>query len=121
MAQRKVLVVDDSATVARVLQKILDDSGRYTVVWSATDGLQALQKYAELSPDLVCMDMVMPNVDGLQALEQIVTKWPDARVVMITSVGGVAEVVNRCLQAGAKNVISKPFEEKRVLAILDGL
>ena len=121
MAERKVMVVDDSATVAKVLSKILDDSGRYKVVATATDGLQALQKYGEISPDLVCMDVVMPNVDGLQALEQMLKKWPDAKVVMITSVGGVAEVVNRCLQAGAKNVISKPFDEKRVLAILDGL
>jgi two-component system chemotaxis response regulator CheY len=116
---RTVLVVDDSATVAKQLSKILEASGRYTVVGHATDGLEALKAFQSSPPDLVCMDVLMPNLDGVQALRMIRQIKPDARVVMISSVGGGADKVAECLKAGATNVISKPFDPTKVLQVLD--
>lgn len=118
---RKVLVVDDSATVAKQLTKILEESGRYKVVAHAADGLEAIKQFKALEPDLVCMDVVMPNLDGLQAVRMIKQVKPDAKVVMISSVGGVAEKVAECLRAGASNVVSKPFDANKVLEVLDAV
>ena len=118
---RTVLVVDDSATVAKQLSKILEASGRYTVVGHATDGLEALKAFQSSPPDLVCMDVLMPNLDGVQALRMIRQIKPDARVVMISSVGGGADKVAECLKAGATNVISKPFDPAKVLQVLDSV
>lgn len=118
---RKVLVVDDSATVAKQLTKILEESGRYKVVAHASDGLEAIKQFKALSPDLVCMDVVMPNLDGLQAVRMIKQVNKDAKVVMISSVGGVAEKVAECLKAGASNVVSKPFDATKVLQVLDAV
>lgn len=118
---RKVLVVDDSATVAKQLTKILEESGRYKVVGHATDGLEAIKQFKSLAPDIVCMDVVMPNLDGLQAVRMIKQVNKDAKVVMISSVGGVAEKVAECLKAGASNVVSKPFDANKVLEVLDAV
>jgi two-component system chemotaxis response regulator CheY len=116
---RTVLVVDDSATTAKQLSKILETSGRYKVVGHVGDGLQALKAFQTRPPDLVCMDVVMPNLDGVQALRMMRQIQPEARVVMISSVGGVADKLAECLKAGATNVISKPFDAEKVLQILD--
>lgn len=116
---RTVLVVDDSATVAKQLSKILETSGRYTVVGHANDGLQALKSFQSNPPDLVCMDVVMPNLDGVQTLRMMRQIKPETRVVMISSVGGVADKLAECLKAGATNVISKPFDPEKVLQVLD--
>ena len=118
---RSVLVVDDSATVAKQLSKILEESGRYKVVGHAADGLDAVKQFKTATPDLVCMDVVMPNLDGMQALRMIRQINGEARVVMISSVGGVADKVAECLKAGAANVVSKPFDAKKVLEVLDSV
>lgn len=121
MAERTVLLVDDSATVIKHLTRIVESSGRYKVVGTANNGLEALKLHKELKPDVTCLDIVMPGTDGLQALQMILKLDPNAPIVMITSVGGVAEMVNKCLEAGARSVIAKPFDEKKVLEVLDGL
>jgi two-component system chemotaxis response regulator CheY len=116
---RTVLVVDDSATTAKQLIKILDESGRYKVVAHAGDGLEALKLVKMMAPEVVCLDVVMPNMDGIQALRMIKAIKSEIRVVMITSVAGSAEKVAECLKAGASNVVSKPFDAKKVLDIMD--
>ena len=118
---RTGLVVDDSSSVAKTLTRILDESGRFKVVGRAADGTEALKLYKELRPNLVCMDVAMPNMDGLQALRLLRAIDINAKVVMITSVGGVAEKVAECLKLGARNVISKPFEAPKVLEVLDSV
>ena len=118
---RTVLVVDDSATVARQLQKIFEESGRYKVLAHAADGLQALKMVRELSPDFVCLDVVMPNLDGVAALKMIRQFNRDTRVIIISSLGGVEEMMKEFLGAGAKTVLAKPFEGDKVLAALDAL
>ena len=118
---RSVLIVDDSTTVASHLKKILEESQRYKVVAHAADGLEALKQFKTLLPDIVCMDVVMPNLDGVQALRMIKQQKADAKVVMISSVGGVADKVQECLKAGASNVVSKPFDAAKVLQVLDSV
>lgn len=119
--QRTVLVVDDSATVARQLTKIFEESGRYKVLGHASDGLQALKMVREMSPDFVCLDVVMPNLDGVAALRTIRQFNRDVRVVILSSLGGVEEMMKEFLDAGAKCVLSKPFDAAKVLAALDSL
>ena len=116
-----MLVVDDSAIVARQLSRILEESGRYQVVGHATDGFAALKQFKLETPDIVCLDVVMPNLDGIQALRLIRQVKSDATVVMISSVGGVADKVAECLKAGAASVVSKPFDPVKVLEVLDAL
>jgi two-component system chemotaxis response regulator CheY len=118
---RKVLVVDDSATAAKQLHRILEESGRYKVVGHAADGVEAIKQVKEHAPQIVCMDLVMPNMDGLQALRIIMSIQKDTRVVMISSVGGVADKVAECLKAGARSVLSKPFDGPKVLEVLDSV
>lgn len=118
---RTVLVVDDSATIAKYLSRILEASGRYTVIGHAGDGLEALKAFNASPPDLVCMDVMMPNLDGVQTLRMIRQIKPDTRVVMISSAGGVADKLAECLKAGATSVITKPFDPEKVLQVLDSV
>lgn len=115
---RTVLIVDDSNTVVQQLTKVLNDSGDFTVVGRAGSADEAVQKYRELRPDLVTMDMVMPGGDAVGAIRELTRMDPMARVVVVSSVGGVKDVVVSALSAGAKNVIVKPFEKERVLQVL---
>lgn len=118
---RTVLVVDDSTTVAKQLTKIFDESGRYRVVGHASDGLQALKLVRELNPQFVCLDVVMPNLDGVAALRMMRQFNTGLHVVIISSLGGVEDMMKEFLSAGAESVLSKPFEAEKVLAALDAL
>ncbi len=116
-----MLLVDDSATVAKHLGRILQESGRYETAAHVTSGLEAVKKYRELKPDVVCLDIVMPEVDGMETLKLLKQIDPNAKVVIVSSIGGIADVVQKALAAGASSVISKPFDEKKVLEVLDAL
>ena len=118
---RSVLVVDDSTTVAKQLTKLLDESGRYKVVGHAADGLQALKMVREFQPAFVLLDVVMPNLDGVGALRTIRQFNRQTQVVIVSSLGGVQELMKELLEAGAKSVLTKPFDAEKVLAVLDGL
>lgn len=118
---KKVLVVDDSLSVARQLEKIIADSGDFTCVGHAKNGAEAIKMNHTENPDIICMDMNMPGMDGLTALRSLVVLDKDVKVVMVTSLGGVGDKFTEALKLGAKNVISKPFEAEDVLQILRGL
>jgi two-component system chemotaxis response regulator CheY len=115
---KKVLVVDDSLSVARQLEKIITDSSDFTSVGHAKNGAEAIKKNHTENPDIICMDMNMPGMDGLTALRSLVVLDKDVKVVMVTSLGGVGDKFTEALKLGAKNVISKPFEADNVLQIL---
>ena len=115
---KKVLLVDDSLVVARQLQKILDDSGEFAVCAHAKNGLEAIKLNQEHNPDIICMDMNMPVMDGLTALRTIVTLDTEVKVVMATSLSGVGDKFMEAMKLGARNVMSKPFEAETVLNIL---
>ena len=115
---KKVLVVDDSLSVARQLEKIISESGEFTCVGHAKNGAEAIKMNHAEDPDIICMDMNMPGMDGLTALRSLSMLDKEVKVVMVTSLGGVGDKFTEALKLGAKNVISKPFEANDVLKIL---
>lgn len=121
MAKKKVLIVDDSITVAKQLQKIIEDSGSFDVVGHAKNGLEGIKLYTSLKPDIVCMDLVMPEMDGLQAIRALKGMDSTATILVISSAGGVGEKVVEALKFGAKNVITKPFEPEVIIETLKKL
>ena len=118
---KKVLVVDDSLSVGRQLTEIITSSKEFEVIGHAKNGAEAIQMYQKSRPDMVCMDMNMPVMDGITALRTLVALDKNARVVMVSSLGGVGDKFTEALKLGAKNVISKPFQPEDVLKILRGL
>ncbi len=111
----RILVVDDSMFVAKQLGQILTSEG-YEVVATAVDGKEGVDKYKELCPnvDLVTMDITMPKMDGITALEQIMAFDKNAKVVMVSALGK-EELVKKSLMTGAKSYIIKPLDRKKVL------
>lgn len=110
---KSILIVDDASFMRMMIKDILTKNG-YNVVGEAENGLVAVQKYKELSPDLVTMDITMPEMDGIQALKRIRENTPDAMVIMCSAMGQQAMVIE-AIQAGAKDFIVKPFQADRVL------
>jgi two-component system chemotaxis response regulator CheY len=115
----KVLVVDDSIAIARQLTKMVEGFGGYQVVGHAKNGAEAVKLFKTLSPDIVLLDIVMPMIDGLQSLRTLMRLDPEAKVIVISSVGGVGQKVEEAIRLGARSVISKPFEEEKVKSILE--
>lgn len=109
----KVLIVDDAAFMRMMVKEILTKNG-FTVVGEASDGAQAVEKYKELGPDLVTMDITMPEMDGIAALKAIKGSDPSATVIMCSAMGQQAMVID-AIQAGAKDFIVKPFQADRVI------
>lgn len=109
----KVLIVDDAAFMRMMIKEILTKNG-FTVVGEASDGAQAVEKYKELGPDLVTMDITMPEMDGITALKEIKKIDPNARIIMCSAMGQQAMVID-AIQAGAKDFIVKPFQADRVI------
>ena len=112
----RVLVVDDAVVMRMMIKGILSKAG-YEVVGEAQNGFEAVEKYKTLSPDLVTMDMVMPEMDGLTALREIVKGDPKARIVMCTSMGQ-QQLVVEAIQAGAKSFVTKPFQPPKIIETL---
>lgn len=121
MSKKKVLLVDDSAIIAKQLQKILDGHEDFEVVGQARNGVEGLKLFTSLKPDIVLMDIVMPELDGLQAIRSIMALDENAKIVVVSSTGGVGEKVAEALHFGARNVITKPFVADSVINVLKGI
>ena len=119
--KKKVLLVDDSAAIVKQLQKILEDSGIFEVIGHAKNGIEAIKLYTSSKPDIVCMDLIMPEMDGLQAIRTIVNLDKTAKIVVISSAAGVGDKIMEAIKFGAKNVISKPFEPEKIIEVLKNL
>jgi len=111
--QKKVLIVDDAAFMRMMIKDILSKNG-YEVVGEAENGLKALEKYKSNEPDLVIMDITMPEMDGIQAVKEIKRFNKDAKIIMCSAMGQQAMVIES-IQAGAQDFIVKPFQAERVL------
>lgn len=109
----KILLVDDAAFMRKVIKDTLSKSG-YMDLYEAVDGADAVEKYDEIKPDLVIMDITMPNMDGLEALKTIRSKDPNANIVMCSAMGQETMVID-AVRSGAKDFIVKPFKAERVL------
>ena len=110
----RILVVDDSIVAAQQISGVLNDIPDYEVVGHARNGAEALKLYGQLSPDVVMMDLVMPVMDGLQALRALRGMDAAVRVIVVSSVGGVESKVTEALRFGAAAVVVKPFEADKV-------
>ena len=110
---KKILLVDDAAFMRKMIKDTLTKNG-YTEVFEAVDGADAVAKFSELAPDLVVMDITMPNMDGLEALKTIRAKDGSANVVMCSAMGQESMVMD-AVRSGAKDFIVKPFKPDRVL------
>ena len=114
-----VLIIDDADFMRMMLRDIIEDMGM-KVTAEAKDGAEAVQQYRQKKTDLVLMDISMPEMDGLEALNQIMKYDPQANVVMITALGQKDQVL-ACIKAGARDFIIKPFDQDRVTETLDHL
>lgn len=110
---KNVLIVDDAAFMRMMIRDILTKNG-YAVIGEAENGMMALEKYKELKPDLVTMDITMPEMDGIAAVKQIKSIDAKARIIMCSAMGQQAMVID-AIQAGAVDFIVKPFQPERVL------
>ncbi len=112
----RIMLCDDSVFMRMILKKILIGAG-HEIVGEAGNGVDAVRKYREYKPDLVTMDITMPEMDGVEAVKLICKEFPQARIIMVTAIGQQA-IVNDAIQAGAGDFIVKPFQEDRVLAAI---
>lgn len=109
----KIMLVDDAAFMRMMVKDALTKAG-YTDLIEAQDGAEAVEKFNAENPDLVFMDITMPNKDGLEALKEIKAAHPNANIVMCSAMGQEAMVIE-AIQSGAKDFIVKPFKPERIL------
>ena len=109
----KILMADDAAFMRKVIKDTLSKNG-FTDLYEAVDGADAVAKYDEVLPDLVILDITMPNMDGLEALKAIRARNGSANVVMCSAMGQEAMVID-AIQSGAKDFIVKPFKPERIM------
>ncbi len=114
---KRILVVDDAAFMRMMIKNILTKYG-YEVVGEAENGAVAVQMYQELRPDLVTMDVTMPEMDGIECVKAILAQDPKANIVMVSAMGQQAMVME-AIQAGAKDFIVKPFQQERILQAIE--
>lgn len=112
-----ILIVDDSRTSRKVLRTILEQAN-HTVVGEAVNGDDGFMKCKEFKPELVTLDITMPVLDGIEALQIIKTRYPEIKVIMVTAAGQNNKMVE-AVKYGADDFIAKPFEPEQILASID--
>lgn len=116
---RKILVVDDAKVIRMIIRQILTRHG-FEIAGEAGNGREALEKYKELRPDAVTMDIVMPEVDGIQGLKEIIAFDKQAKVVMISAIDQ-RDALLEAIRQGAVDYVVKPFEDDRMIASLKNI
>jgi two-component system chemotaxis response regulator CheY len=113
----RVLVVDDALYMRTMIRDILAGGGGFEVVGEASNGREAVERFVELAPDLITMDIVMPELDGIEATREILSHDPSATIVMCSALGQEALVIES-IAAGARDFIVKPFTPEKVLKVV---
>lgn len=113
----KILIVDDSRTSRKMLKQILEDAG-HVVIGEAVDGEDGYIKYQELKPEIVTLDITMPKLDGIEALQLIKKYDENAKAIMITAAGQKDKMV-RAVKYGAAEFITKPYEVQDILKVIE--
>lgn len=119
MSHVNVMTVDDSAAILTIIAAYLEDS-EFDVVASERDGRRAVQRFQEIKPDIVLLDLIMPGQSGVETLGQILQIDPEACVVMISSLG-TEDVIHECLTTGATSFLQKPFTRDDFIAFMRGI
>ncbi|MGR3292834.1 MAG: response regulator [Candidatus Scalindua sp.] len=114
---KRVLIVDDASVVRLLIKKVLKEDD-FEIVGEAANGIDALAKYKELKPDIVTMDITMPEADGIQATKDIIAFDENAKIVMLSGIDQ-KEILWQAIKAGAASYIVKPFENARILSTLN--
>jgi len=109
----KILIVDDSSFIRTIMKSLLVEGG-YEDVIEATTGKEAIEKFNEESPDLIMMDIIMPDMDGIEALKELGRR---AKVCMVTAVGQ-EDMIEKAKEAGAENYVTKPFDNEKILSVV---
>jgi two-component system chemotaxis response regulator CheY len=113
----RVLVVDDAAFMRKMVGDALSGGG-HEIVGEAANGAEAVQRFEELRPDVMTLDITMPEKDGLAALKEIIAVDPGAKIVICSALGQESKVIES-IQKGAKDFVVKPFQTERVLSAVD--
>ncbi len=116
----KILIVDDAKFVRNRIKKIIGKMDFAEVIGEASNGEDAVSLYKDLKPDLVTMDLVMPNYDGLQAIEEIMKFDKSANIIVVSAMGQELSIID-ATEKGAKDYIKKPFKDDDVYAIIERL
>lgn len=116
---RRILVVDDAKVIRMVIKQILTRHG-FQVAGEAGNGREALEKYKELKPDAVTMDIIMPEVDGIQGLKEILAFDKQAKVIMISAIDQ-RDSLTDAIRSGATDYVVKPFEDDRMVTALNNI
>lgn len=109
----KILIIDDSKMSRRMLRSVLEGIG-HEIVGEAGNGEEGLALYKELSPEVVTMDITMPEMDGIKCLKEIMQADPEAKVLMVTAAGQASKLME-ALKSGAKDFICKPYEPEQII------
>ncbi len=112
-----ILLADDIAFIKMVQREVLEEAG-YQIIAEAVDGIEVVQKYEQLHPDVVIMDITMPRMDGLKAMKAILTKDPKARIIVCSALGQ-QQLIIEAIKTGAKDFIVKPFNPERFLKAIE--
>jgi two-component system chemotaxis response regulator CheY len=115
----RLLVVDDSLFMRQMLKNILPKD-KYEIVGEASTGKEAIKKYKELNPELVTMDITMPDMDGITAVKEIKILNKEAKIIMCSAMGQ-KPMIKEALEAGALDFIIKPFEKEKALKIIESV
>lgn len=118
MDKYRIMVVDDSRVVHKEMKKMLQDS-EIEIVACCRSGEEALERYEEVKPDLVTMDIVMPGMDGMEACRKMRDRWPDSNIFMVSSMA-YEDIINDAAALGAKGFLFKPFTQESLLTGLRG-
>jgi len=110
---KRVLIVDDAAFMRMMIKNVLTQNG-YEVAGEASNGQEALVLYEKVKPDLVTLDITMPEMDGIQTLKELLKMDPSANVIMVTAMGQ-QQLVIEAIQMGAKDFVVKPFQPDRLI------
>ena len=116
--KKKVLIVDDAQFTRNMLKNIINKIEQIEVIGEASNGVEAISLYKKLNPDLVTMDLVMPEKGGIEATEEILKINPKAMIVVVSALGQEALVLEAA-KKGAKDFIQKPFKTEQILEVMD--
>lgn len=116
LSRKRLLVVDDAMIMRAIIKDIAAQAG-WEIAGEAANGVECVARYRELKPDLVTLDIVMPEMDGVETLRTLRREDPEARVVMVTAIDQRAKL-SECIQLGALDFVVKPFDKQRLMSML---
>lgn len=115
---KKVVIIDDSAFMRMIIRRIIEEIGEYEVIGEASDGQKGIEVVAELHPDIITMDVVMPNLDGLNALSKIKNVSPNSKVIMVSSINNI-NIINEAINKGASDYLAKPVDKNDIIEVFN--